>query len=263
MENQVLQEQQIPHWWRAINVTEDEKIQFADRYILLCIVRGLQKHGNSSRISLDQIGRLCSYTDTKGHYHPFGRTKIDPAIERLVAAGKLEVTKGKLGECTVYTVKGLDSYERVPDTFFQLPYSPAEKGYFLFMMQCNLNKDTRGVPNNAQTYCAFDDEELIRRSHMTLQEINKIEKPFIKSGIVSITPTNLKSQETGLTIYERHLNLDAIQMGTFILQIASNLSNQIEDFEMRVDKDYVKKSDLKKIVKDVVKESLHELVAHQ
>ena len=131
------------------------------------------------------------------------------------------------------------------------------------MMQCNLNKDTRGVPNNAQTYCAFDDEELIRRSHMTLQEINKIEKPFIKSGIVSITPTNLKSQETGLTIYERHLNLDAIQMGTFILQIASNLSNQIEDFEMRVDKDYVKKSDLKKIVKDVVKESLHELVVHQ
>lgn len=238
-------------------------VKFADRYILLCIVRGLQKKGNTSRISLDQIGRLCSYTDVKGNYHPFGRTKIDPAIERLVEAGKLKVTKGKLGECTLYTVEGLDSYERVPDTFFQLPFSPAEKGYFLFMLQTNLNKDNRGIPNTPETYCAFDDAELIRRSHMTLQEIDKIEKPLIKKGIVTITPTTKRDPKTGLLIYERHLNLEAIQMSNFILQIASNLSNQIEDFETQIERDYVKKSDLTRQVTNLVENYLTKYVAHQ
>lgn len=51
-------------------------------------------------------------------------------------------------------------------------------------------------------------------------------------------------------------------MGSFILQVATNLGNQIEDVNERMDSfesDYVSKKDLKKYIKEAFKEIKNEL----
>lgn len=247
-ENKTDVEQQKDHYWRSLNILKKEDISFEDRYVLLCIIRGLQQNGNISKISLDAISRKCAYTDTNGNYHPFGRKKIDPCIERLEKAGKIKVIKGSLGQCTQYQVNGLKSYEKVPDAFFSLPYSPAEKGYLLYMLQHNKNKDKKhNQPNKETTKTKYSEMELLRTSHMEKPDFDKIEKTFIKDGILKLTPTTQRDPETGLTLTERSINLDAINMGSFVLQVATTITNQMDEFEKKVNETFVKKEDFEKL----------------
>lgn len=253
--------QQDNHWWRAINVQRNEDITLEDRYVLACLVRGLNRKGNKSKISLDTICRLCTYIDTNGNRHPYGRTKLDRALNRLQAAGKIEIIKPELGECTKYIVHGLKSYEKIPDAFFYLPYSPEQKGYILFMLQHNLDK-TNGQPNSKYARCAYNENDWSDKAHVDYGKIKKIEKPLIQDDIVSIVPTTKRDEETGCIIIERKLDLEKINMGSFILQVATNLGNQIEDVNERMDSfesDYVSKKDLKKYIKEAFKEIKNEL----
>lgn len=226
--------QQNSHWWRAINVQRDEDINLEDRYILACLVRGLTKKGTKSKISLDTICRLCTYIDTDGNKHPYGRTRLDRSLKRLELSGKIEIIKPELGECTKYIVHGLKSYEKIPDTFFYLPYSPEQKGYFLFMLQHNLDKE-KGQPNSPYARCTYNEIELSDKTHVDYNTIKKIEKPLIKDELIILNQTTLKNQETGCNIIERKLDLNKINMGSFVLQVAANLGNQIEDVQERVD----------------------------
>ena len=250
------------HWWRAINVQRNEDISLEDRYILACLVRGLTRKGTTSKISLDTICRLCTFVDTSGNRHPYGRTRLDRALKRLESAGKIEiVAPEKLGECTRYIVHGLKSYEKIPDTFFFLPYSPEQKGYFLFMLQHNLDK-TQGQPNSQYARCAYNELEWANKAHVDYGTIKKIEKPLVKDEIISINTLTQRNQETGCNIIERKLDLNKINMGAFVLQVAANLGSQIEDVQERMDSiesEYVSKKDLKKYIKEAFKELKNEL----
>ena len=97
--------------------------------------------------------------------------------------------------------------------------------------------------------------ELLRTSHMEKPDFDKIEKTFIKDGILTLTPTTQRDPETGLILVERSIDLSAINMGSFVLQVATTITNQMDEFEKRADEVYAKKEDFEKL-KDFIENML-------
>ena len=124
------------HYYRSMNLKEGEKVNLVDRWILACLVKGLQGKGKISKISLDKIAEYCKYTNEQGKEARFGTKTIQSSIDRLADANMIKIIKPeRRGQCTQYEIKDIKSYEKINEDFFNLDLAPAAKGYILCALQ--------------------------------------------------------------------------------------------------------------------------------
>lgn len=226
--------QKSEHYFRSMNISDEEEVGLVDRWILACLVKGLQGKGKISKISLDKIAEYCKYTNDQGKEARFGAKTIQASIDRLEEAKLIRVIKPeKRGQCTQYEIKDIASYEKINDDFFNLDLSPSAKGYILCMLQHNLNKDKdTHQPNEMFTKTTYNAAELSNKFHTPLRTIYKAEKTLKDYGILTIEndPQNKRDQETGLIIQNRELDLQKVGLDVFV-QIMANHEQRLRDLE--------------------------------
>lgn len=233
-----------------MNISDEEEVGLVDRWILACLIKGLQGKGHISKISLDKIAEYCKYTNENGKEARFGTKTIQASINRLEDAKMIKVIKPvKRGQCTQYEIKNIKSYEKINDKFFNLDLSPSAKGYILCMLQHNLNKDEEThQPNDMKTKTTYNVVELSNKFHTPIRTIYKAEKSLKNAGILAIEndPKQRRDQETGLIIQNRELDLEKIGLDIFV-QIAVNHEQRIQELEARKEEDYRRmKAELKR-----------------
>lgn len=243
------------HYLRSPNISDEEEVGLVDRWILACLVKGLQGKSKISKISLDKIAEYCRYTNEQGKEARFGVKTIQASIDRLEASKMVKVIKPiKRGQCTQYEIKDIKSYEKINDDFFNLDLSPAAKGYILCMLQHNLNKDEdTHQPNDMHTKTTYNVTELANKFHTPVSTIYKAEKSLKDLGILTVEndPKQRRDQETGLIIQHREIDLQKIGLDVFV-QI---LIKQQEQIDQKADKKDVE--DLKQLVKHLQSQINH------
>ena len=237
------------HYLRSPNISDEEEVGLVDRWILACLVKGLQGKSKISKISLDKIAEYCKYTNEQGKEARFGVKTIQASIDRLEAAKMIKIIKpAKRGQCTQYEIKDIKSYEKINDDFFNLDLSPSAKGYILCMLQHNLNKDDdTHQPNDMHTKTTYNAVDLANKFHTPLSTIYKAEKSLKNSGILTVEndPKQRRDQETGLIIQNREIDLQKVGLDVFV-QI---LIKQQEQIDQKADKEEV--DELKRVVKQL------------
>ena len=222
------------HFYRAMNIEDSDNINLIDRWILACLIKGIQGTSNISKISLEKISRYCRYTNDSGDAVNFGVRAVQASINNLESAGMIKVIKpNKKGQCTKYEIKDIASYEKINDDFFNLDLSPSAKGYILCMLQHNLNKDKdTHQPNEMFTKTTYNAAELSNKFHTSLSTIYRTEKALKDLGILTIEndPQNKRDQETGLIIQNRELDLQKVGLDVFV-QIMANHEQRLRDLE--------------------------------
>lgn len=243
------------HYLRSPNISDEEEVGLVDRWILACLIKGLQGKSKISKISLDKIAEYCKYTNEQGKEARFGTKTIQASIDRLEAAKMIKIIKPtKRGQCTQYEIKDIKSYEKINDDFFNLDLSPSAKGYILCMLQHNLNKDDEThQPNDMHTKTTYNVAELANKFHTPIRTIYKAEKSLKDLGILTVEndPKQRRDQETGLIIQHREIDLQKIGLDVFV-QI---LIKQQEQIDQKADKKEVE--DLRQLVKDLQSQINH------
>ena len=219
---------------RSQNLTEEERIDPVDRWVLACIVKGLQGNSDISKISLDKIAKYCQYTDSNGKSQKFGTKAAQASIDRLAKAGKIEIIQpSKRGQCTKYKVK-LGNYEKINNEFFDLNLPPAAKGYILCALQHNLNKDEEShQPIDMHTSTTHNIAELSKIYNIPISSIYKIEKLLKEQGILTIDqdPNQKRDQETGLVIQNRSVDLNKLGLGVYVLEALVEHEKRLQKVE--------------------------------
>ena len=219
---------------RSQNLTEEEKIDPVDRWVLACIVKGLQGNSDISKISLDKIAQYCQYTDSNGKSQKFGTKAAQASIDRLAKAGKIEIIQpSKRGQCTKYKVK-LGNYEKINNEFFDLNLPPAAKGYILCALQHNLNKDEDShQPIDMHTSTTHNISELSKIYNIPISSIYKIEKLLKEQGILTIEQdqNQKRDQETGLVIQNRSVDLNKLGLGVYVLEALVEHEKRLQKVE--------------------------------
>lgn len=223
------------HFIKSANLNAEDGISTTDRWILACIVKGLQKDEDISKISLDTIEKYCKYVQENGKEKPFGKKAIQASIERLENAGKIKVIKpAKKGQCTKYKIINIEHFEKLNEKFFNLNIPPSFKGYILCALQYNLNryKDTF-EPNSMNTLTTWNVSELSKQFNMPISSIYKAEKFLKDEGILTITPdpNNKRDQETGLVIQNRSIDLNKVGLGEFVIAALENHEARLQNIE--------------------------------
>jgi len=244
------------HYYRSINLDEDEKINLVDRWILACLVKGLQGKGKISKISLDKIAEYCRYTNERGEKARFGTKTIQSSIDRLEEAQMIKVIKPeRRGQCTQYEIKNIKSYEKINETIFNLDLPPAAKGYILCALQHNLNKDDdTHQPNEMKTKTAYNVSELSTRYNTPISTVYKVEKVLKDAGILTVeTDPNMKrDKETGLVIQNREIDLQKIGLDVFV-KVLVNHEQRLQNLEQ------MQTEQIQEIKEELKKEILREL----
>lgn len=225
------------HFIKSANLREEEGISPIDRWILACLVKGLQGKSDISKISLTKISSYCKYIDDKGKLYSFGEKAVQSSIDRLQAAGRIEILKPeKKGMCTRYKINEIDHFEKLSEEFFKLNLPPIAKGYLLCALQSNLNRDEETYePNNTHTKTTFNIVDLSRKYNMPVSSIYKAEKILKNDGIMTITQDeeNRRDQTTGLVLQNRSIDLDKIGLGEFVV-------HKLIEHEERLNNTYTK-----------------------
>ena len=225
-------------FFRSINISEDEQVNLVDRWILACLVKGLQGSGKISKISLDKIAEYCKYTNEQGKEARFGIKTIQASINRLELAGMIRIIKPtRRGQCTQYELKEITSFEKITDDFFTLDLSPSVKGYILCMLQHNLNKDKEThQPNDMHTKTTYNAVELSEKFHTPVRTIYKAEKTLKDLGILTIEndPNMKRDQETGLVIQNREIDLQKVGLEAFV-QVLVHHEQKIQEFDEKLE----------------------------
>lgn len=233
-----------------MNIEDDEEVNLVDRWILVCLIKGLQGKSKISKISLDKIAEYCKYTNEQGKEARFGTKTIQSSIDRLEQANMIRVIKPeKRGQCTQYEIKDIKSYEKINDDFFKLDLSPTAKGYILYMLQHNLNKDEEThQPNDIKTKTRYNISELADKLHTPIRTIYKAEKTLKNLGILTVEddPNRQRDQETGLIIQNREIDLQKIGLETFVKVIVNH-----EQRLQNVEQNTVSKDDFEKFKKEM------------
>lgn len=237
------------HFIKSANLTAEEKISPIDRWILACLVKGLQGNDDISKISIDKITEYCQYIDKDGKKKVFGRIAVEAAIKRLEEAGKITIIKPvKKGQCTKYKIKEIKHFEKLSEEFFSLNLPPIVKGYILCALQSNLNRDQDTYePNDFQTRTTFNLMELSQKYNMPIPTIYKVEKFLKDAGIMTITTDTQqkRDQETGLILQNRSIDLNKVGLGEFIV-------NKLIEHEERLNNTYTKE-EIDKMFAQIVK----------
>lgn len=223
------------HFLKSVNLTKDEKINLLDRWILACLVKGIQGKGNVSKISFDKIAEYCKYTNDKNEESKFGIKSIQSSINRLEEAKLIKVIKPiKRGQCTSYKIRDISSYEKINEDFFKLDLSPVAKGYILSILQHNLNKDEEThQPNEVKTKTTYNIVELSNMFNTPISSLYKIEKTLKDLGILTVEndPEQKRDQETGLLIQNREIDLQKVGLEEFVVNALINHEQRITDIE--------------------------------
>ncbi len=247
------------HYFRSINISEEDEVGLVDRWILACLIKGLQGKSKISKISLDKIAEYCKYTNEQGKDARFGIKTIQASIDRLEAAKMIKVIKPeKRGQCTKYEIKDIKSYEKINDSFFNLNLSPAAKGYILCSLQHNLNKDEEThQPNDMHTKTTYNVVELSNKFHTPIRSIYRAEKSLKDAGILTVEndPQQRRDQETGLILQNREIDLQKVGLDVFV-QIMANHEQRLQEIELH---ERNREEDLKKLKAQLKKEILLEL----
>lgn len=241
------------HFYRSVNISDEEQIGLVDRWILACLIKGLQGKSKISKISLDKIVEYCKYTNEDGKDARFGTKTVQASIDRLEAANMIRVIKpNKRGQCTQYEIKNIDSYEKISDEFFKMDLSPSAKGYILCMLQHNLNKDKEThQPNDVKTKTRYNAVELSTKFHTPLKTIYKTEKTLKDLGILNIENDSAqqRDQETGLIIQNREIDLQKVGLDKFVIKAIINHEQRLQNLEQGREQ-----------IKEEVKEEVEELM---
>lgn len=239
-----------------MNIDDQTEVNLVDRWILACLVKGLQGKSKISKISLDKIAEYCKYTNDQGKDARFGTKTIQASIDRLESAKMIKVIKpSKRGQCTQYEIKDIKSYEKINDDFFNLDLSPSAKGYILCMLQHNLNKDEEThQPNEMKTKTTYNISELSDKLHTPISTIYKAEKTLKELGILTIEndPNKRRDQETGLVIQNREIDLQKLGLDVFV-EIAMNHEQRLQSLETS------REEDMRRIKAELKRELLLEL----
>ena len=248
---------------RSQNLTEEEKIAPVDRWILACIVKGLQGNSNISKISLDKIASYCQYTDEKGKVKKFGTQAVQSSINRLADAKKIEIiAPTKRGQCTKYKVN-LGNYEKINNEFFDLNLPPAAKGYILCALQYNLNKDEDSKqPIDMNTLTTYNVSELSKMYNMPISSVYKIEKLLKEKGILTVEQDNMqkRDQETGLVIQNRSVSLDKIGLEVYVLEALADHEKRMQEMKQDLD-DKISKKEVVQMMEKMKKDILLQFIA--
>lgn len=233
------------HFIKSANLEAEDGISPIDRWILACLVKGLQGSGDISKISVDTIVKYCQYTDKNDNTETFGRKAVQAAINRLADAGKIEIIKPKTkGQCTKYKIKQIPHFEKLNEEFFNLNMPPLVKGYLLCALQHNLNRDSQTyIPNSTSTKTTWNISELSREYNMPISSIYKAEKFLKENGVLTIEqdPNMRRDQETGLVLQNRSIDLNKIGLDEFVVLALDNHEGRIQDIESNmVSRDEVK-----------------------
>ena len=244
---------QNEHFIRSQNLEKEEEINPTDRWVLACIVKGLQGKGTTSKISLDKIASYCQYTDANGKSQKFGVQAVQASIDRLEAAGRIKTIKPtKRGQCTKYEVK-LGNFEKINNEFFDLNLPPAAKGYILCALQHNNNKfKDDGQPNNIHTSTTYNISELSKQYNMPISSVYKIEKLLKDAGILTIQTDEdqRRDQETGLVIQNRSLDLAKVGLDVYFFEALANHERRLQEVESNM----VSKEDVQKMMAKLERE---------
>lgn len=242
---------------RSINLDPTDKINLTDRWILVCLIKGLQGNSNISKISLDTINKYCQYIDNAGKKQKFGIQTIQSSIDRLAEANMIEIIKPtKRGQCTKYKIKEIVHFEKLSEEFFTLNLPPAVKGYLLCALQHNLNKDPKThQPNDMLTKTTYNISELANQYNASISSIYRAEKILQDADILSITdnPEQQRDQETGLIIQNRCIDLEKIKLDEFVIESIVKHEKDIQSIKENV---YTKQE-----VKDLIKEELQKALS--
>lgn len=237
-----------------MNISDNDEVNLVDRWILACLIKGLQGQSKISKISLDKITEYCQYTNEQGKEARFGIKTIQSSIDRLESSGLIKVIKPKRrGQCTKYEIKDIKSYEKITDDFFTLDLSPAAKGYILCMLQHNLNKDEEThQPNDTYTKTTYNAVELSTKFHTPISTIYKAEKTLKDLGILTIEndSTMKRDQETGLIIQNRQIDLQKVGLEVFV-KVLVNHEQRLQKTEQKI-QNAATKEDLEKLKKDIM-----------
>ena len=246
---------------KSANFKAEDGISPIDRWILACLVKGLQKDGDISKISIDTIVKYCKYTDKDDNTETFGRKAVQASIERLNKAGKITILKPqKKGQCTKYKINKIPHFEKLNEEFFNLNIPPLVKGYLLCALQHNLNKDPNTYePNSLNTKTTWNISELSRQYNMPISSIYKAEKFLRDNGIMTIEQdSNMRrDQETGLIIQNRSIDLNKIGLDEFVLLAIDNHEGRLQ----KVESDMISRDEVSKMMKKLKEDLMFELTA--
>ena len=238
---------------KSANLNAEDGISPIDRWILACLVKGLQGTGDISKISVDTIAKYCQYTDKDDNTKVFGRKAVQAAIERLEKAGKITILKPqKKGQCTRYKITKIPHFEKLNEEFFNLNIPPLVKGYLLCALQHNLNRNNDTYePNSTNTKTTWNISDLSREYNMPVSSIYKAEKFLKDNGILTIQqdPNMKRDKETGLIIQNRSIDLNKIGLDEFVVITLGDHEGRIQDVESKV-KEKVDKKDVAEIVRN-------------
>lgn len=253
------------HYIRAQNLETEEKINPIDRWVLACIVKGLQGSSNISKISLDKISSYCQYTDSKGNAQKFGTQAVQSSIDRLAKAGRITIIKPtKKGQCTKYKVN-LGNYEKINNEFFNLNLPPAAKGYILCTLQYNLNKDEDSKqPIDMNTLTTYNVSELSKMYNMPISSVYKIEKLLKEKGILTVEQDNMqkRDQETGLVIQNRSVGLDKIGLEVYVLEALADHEKRMQEMKQDLD-DKISKKEVEQMMEKMKKDILLQFISQE
>lgn len=237
------------NYYRSANLDENESIDMVDRYILLCLMLGLQDDGDISTISIAKIQSYCDYTDSKGKEHTFGEIRIKDSIARLEAAKRIKVLPQPKGKCTKYKILLPEHYEKINMQFFKKNISPAAKGYILCHLQHNKNKDQQShQPNNLETRCDYNIDYMKDLFHDSTGRIRRAEKELETEGLLTLKDTGKHYNANHFPIVERVLNLDKVGLAEFVVKAIVQTQEQIQDMKEKV----LYKDEFEKMLDDVL-----------
>lgn len=238
------------HYYRSMNLKEGENVNLVDRWILACLVKGLQGKSKISKISLDKIAEYCKYTNEQGKEARFGIKTIQSSIDRLEEAKMIRVIKPeKRGQCTQYEIKDIKSYEKINEDFFNLDLAPAAKGYILCALQHNLNKDEEThQPNEMKTKTAYNVAELSTKYNTPLSTVYKVEKILKNAGILTVNedPNMKRDKETRVIVQNREIDLQKVGLDVFV-KVLVNHEQRLRDVEQNT----VSKDDFEEFKKEM------------
>ena len=226
----------MKNFYKSANIENWENISMIDRFVLLCLMLGVEGDSDISTISMEKISEYCSYTDEDGIFHHFGWRKVRECLGRLERANRIKIIyPEKKGQCTKYKILLPEHYEKVSIEFCKQNLSPIAKGYILCNLQHNLNKfeDTK-QPNNIDTLCQYNIDVMKDQFSDSSGKIRRAEKELVDKGILTLNDTT-KKYKNGFPITERILHLDKVQLGRFVVESILDHEQRISNNEHEID----------------------------
>lgn len=239
------------NYYRSANLDASESIDMIDRYILLCLMLGLQGNTDISTISISKIQQYCDYVDDNDKKHTFGEIRIKESLNRLEKAGRIKILPQSRGKCTQYRILIPEHYEKVNKQFYTQNISPAAKGYILCHLQHNKNKDSiTHQPNNINTRCDYNIDYMKELYHDSTGKIRRAEKELESKGMLSLKDTGKRYTSNQFPIVERVLNLDKAGLAEFVVKSIIKNQHDIQEIKDTFDDRVIDVLIRKGVIKD-------------